>query len=467
MDISFRRSGDFRGKVRHSSRRMTLPPPAGARTRGDVLITGATGFLGMELLARLLSDDGDRRVWVLVRAGSQAEARTRVHAMLTSLVPDPDSVAERVFPVAGDILREDLGIEPGLRDELAERVEEVIHAAASVSFSLPLDEARAVNVDGTRHVLKLATLADSRGARLRRFAHVSTAYVAGNHNGPFGEADLARGQGFNNTYERSKWEAECLVGGYARFLPVQVFRPSIVVGDHRSGWTASFNVIYTPLRAYARGALPALPARRSAPVDVVPVDHVAGAVLALADAGPGRTFQLAAGPAASTVGELIDLGAQILGQRRARALPPALYKGAVHPLLLRRAGPSQRRWLEHGEVFFPYLATRARFDTSATRVALDEVGVGPVPPLTSYLHRLLDFAERADWGRRPLPRSTVAPTGAGGVDEREVDSGADPGPERPYGDSDGGEQRAGPDHGPRARAPRGAGGAGLPQHAEG
>jgi thioester reductase-like protein len=432
----------------------------------DVLLTGATGFLGMELLARLL-EDGDRRVWALVRSGSQAEAEARVRATLASLVPDPDAVADRVVPVAGDLVRDGLGIDPDRRHELAEAVNEVIHSAASVSFSLPLREARAINLEGTRHVLELAALADSRGARLRRFAHVSTAYVAGTHDGWFGEADLDRGQGFNNTYERSKWEAERLVGRYEGLVPVQVFRPSIVVGDHMSGWTASFNVIYTPLRAYARGALPALPARRSAPVDVVPVDHVAGAVLALADAGPGRTFQLAAGPAASTVGELIDLGAEILGQRRARALPPALYKGAVHPLLLRRAGPSQRRWLEHGEVFFPYLATRARFDTSATRVALDEVGVGPVPPLTSYLHRLLDFAERADWGRRPLPRSTVAPTGAGGVDEREVDSGADPGPERPYGDSDGGEQRAGPDHGPRARAPRRAGGAGLPQHAEG
>ena len=68
--------------------------------------------------------------------------------------------------------------------------------------------------------------------------------------------------------------------GYSERLPAQVFRPSIVVGDERSGWTASFNVIYTPLRAYARGALPVVPARRSAPVDAVPVSYVARAILA-------------------------------------------------------------------------------------------------------------------------------------------------------------------------------------------
>jgi thioester reductase-like protein len=466
MALSYRRSEDKRARMREPSRRMILPPPTGVRTRGDVLITGATGFLGMELMARQLRD-GDRRVWALVRAGDQQEAERRVRATLASIVPDPEAAAERVVPLAGDILRDGLGLDPRLRDELAESVDEVIHSAASVSFSLPLDRARAVNVQGTRQMLELALHASSRGAGLRRFAHVSTAYVAGMHRGSFGEEDLDRGQGFNNTYERTKWEAERLVRRYSALLPVQVFRPSIVVGDERSGWTASFNVIYSPLRAYARGALPAIPARRSAPVDAVPVGYVARSILALADAGAGRTWQLAAGPRANTVGELIDRAAELLGQPRAWAVPRALYKGAIHPLLVRRAGPAQRRWLERTEIFFPYFATTARFQTSATRAALDKVGVGPVPPLISYLDVLLDFARRADWGKRPMPRSTVASPGAGGVDEREVDSAADPGSEWPHGDSDRGQQRAGARHGPRARAPRRAGRAGVPKHAEG
>jgi nucleoside-diphosphate-sugar epimerase len=290
--------------------------------------------------------------------------------------------------------------------------------------------------------------------------------VAGTHAGSFAETDLVRGQDFNNTYERSKWEAECLVGHYEQVLPVQIFRPSIVVGDQLSGWTASFNVIYTPLRAYARGALPAVPGRRSAPVDAVPVDYVARAILALSDAGAGRRFHLAAGPAASTVGELIDMGAELLGQPRARALAPALYRRALLPLLVRRAGPAQRRWLEQGEVYFPYFATRVRFDTRATRAALDQVGVEPAPPLASYLHRLLDFAQRAEWGKRPLPRSTVGPESAGGADEGEVDGGPDPGSDRPHSGRDRGKQRAWAHDGARAR-PQGSGrGAGVPQPRE-
>jgi thioester reductase-like protein len=445
---------------------MTLPPPTGARTRGDVLITGATGFLGMELLARLLGD-GDRRVWALVRSRSQEEAELRVRDTLASLVPDPESVAGRVVPLAGDLMRDGLGLEPRKRDELVEAVDEVIHSAASVSFSLPLDQARAVNVEGTRRMLELAMLASARGGGLHRFAHVSSAYVAGTHRGPFREGDLARGQGFNNTYERSKWEAERLVRRYSERLPAQVFRPSIVVGDERSGWTASFNVIYTPLRAYARGALPAVPARRSTPVDAVPVSHVARAILALSDAGAGCTWHLAAGPAASTVGELIDRAADLLGRQRARVLPPVLYRRAVHPLLLRRADPAQRRWLERGEVFFPYFSTRTRFETSATRAALGAAGVEPPPPLTSYLHRLLEFAERAAWGKRPVSRSTVTPPAGGGVDEREVDSGTDSGPERPHRRGHRRQQRARARHRARAREEGRRGGARLPQPREG
>jgi nucleoside-diphosphate-sugar epimerase len=67
---------------------MPLSPNTGARTRGDVLITGATGFLGMELMARLL-EHGDRRVWALVRAPDEAGAAERLHS--TPLLARPGS----------------------------------------------------------------------------------------------------------------------------------------------------------------------------------------------------------------------------------------------------------------------------------------------------------------------------------------------------------------------------------------
>jgi nucleoside-diphosphate-sugar epimerase len=288
-----------------------------------------------------------------------------------------------------------------------------------VSFALPLDEARAINVEGTRRVLDFAGLCAARGGGLRRYSHVSTAYVAGTHSGVFREQDLDVGQGFNNTYERSKWEAEQLVRSRRDQLPAQVLRPSIVVGEEDGGWTASFNVIYSPLRALAAGALPFLPARRSAPVDAVSVSYVADAILALSgEEHEDRTYHLTAGEATTTVGELIDLSAAKLEQRPPVLVPPVIYRRVVHPLALRLARGKKRRWLARSHVFFPYFASRVRFDASGTQSALASARVRP-RPLPSYFEGLLDFAVASEWGRRPVSRPQ-ARSAAGSDSEREA-----------------------------------------------
>ena len=258
-----------------------------------------------------------------------------------------------------------------------------------------------------------ANLCAERGG-LNRFAHVSTAYVAGTHRGPFYEDDLDRRQHFNNTYELSKWEAEKLVRERAERLPTTIFRPSIVVGERDSGWTPAFNVVYGPLRAYSRGSLTAVPARRSAPADVVPVDYVADAIVELSQRPDalGRTYALAAGPEARTIGDLIDMSAAAFGRRRIVALRPRVYRPLVHPLLVRRASESRRRVLRRAEVYFPYFDVRARFDTSAATEALAPVGI-QVPPLEDYFESLVRFAEAADWGRRPLTRTFATRRRAG------------------------------------------------------
>jgi thioester reductase-like protein len=378
---------------------MLLPTYTDARTRGDLLLTGSTGFLGMELLARLL-EHTDRRVWAPVRAGDDAEAEARLRATLATLLPDPGNYSERVVAFAADLTKPRLGLGARRREEIVEHVGEIIHSAASVSFTLPLDEARRINVEGTRRVLELA--AECTG--LSRFAHVSTAYVAGDHRGDFSEIDHDLGQGFNNTYEQSKWEAEQLVRDYGERLPVQIFRPSIVVGHERSGWTASFNVIYTPLRMYARGALPLIPARRSAPVDIVPVSYVAHSILALDDAGAGHTFHLVAGQDAPTMAELIDMTVSHFDGPPIRTVSPAVYRRTIEPVLARRATPAQRRWIEQSAVFFPYFSAGARFRDDATRAALEPHGV-EAPPLGDYFERLLDFAVGSRWGGRKVGRA--------------------------------------------------------------
>jgi thioester reductase-like protein len=335
---------------------------------GAVLLTGATGFVGREILSRFLERE-DRRVYALVRADNDDEAAGRLpaHARRTA--------------VAGDIEREGLGLSSDARGRMRSEVTTVLHCAASVSFDLPLDESRSVNVEGTRRMLAFARSC----SRMERFSYVSTAYVAGEPDRVFREDQLAVGQRFRNAYERSKFEAELALRREGAGLPLQIFRPSIVVGDSRTGRTSSFNVLYGPLKAYARGAVPAIPARRDSPVDIVPVDYVADRVHELVTRGPDGTFHLVAGRNATTVGRLLEMSSEVLRRPEPKVLSPRFYRRWVHPWLRRRY-----RGLRRMEVYFPYFWMRVRFDDRR---------LGPGPRVEDYFHRLVRYAQTARWGR--------------------------------------------------------------------
>jgi thioester reductase-like protein len=286
-----------------------------------ILITGVTGFVGMEVMARFLQRS-QRHIFALIRAPSDADAYQRLRAVLATAFGDPDAYSGRVTAVAGDIERPGLGLDPRRLDELAERVDRVLHAAASVSFELGLFESRGINVGGTQHMLGFADRAQQRGG-LERFTYVSTAYVAGTCRGEFSEQDYDMGQGFRNPYERSKWESEGNVRAASDRLPVQIARPSIIVGEQASGWTTAFNVLYGPIRALSTGAYRALPLNRRAPLDVVPVDYVADALFELCSAGPNGTFHLVAGDRAPTTGHVARMTAERFEQPRPWIVPLA------------------------------------------------------------------------------------------------------------------------------------------------
>jgi thioester reductase-like protein len=365
-------------------------------TERPILLTGATGFVGMAVLARLLA--ADHEVHCLIRASDDAEADSRLRAVLHRVQAPATG---RAVAIAGDLTAPRLGL--GERhDEIAAGVGTVIHSAASVAFDLPIEEARAINVEGTRRVLDFAGAVSD----LQRVAYVSTAYVAGDRRGTAYEDDRETGT-FRNSYERSKHEAEAVVRSST--LPWTITRPSIVVGESTTGWTASFNVLYGPLRAFAAGAYPVLPARRRSPVDVVPVDYVADAVAALArhPEAAGGTYHLTAGAHASSIGEIMSMTKELFERRAPRLVPPRAYRCFVHPFVLRRAAPSTRRVLERSEVYFPYFAMRVRYDDARARALLEPMGIA-VPRLEDYFGRIIEFARAARWGKQPLDRGAAA-----------------------------------------------------------
>jgi thioester reductase-like protein len=346
-----------------------------------IFITGGTGFLGMELIARLLEHDDGGDIILPVRAPDRAGAAARVEELLGRLYDVPPAAAQRLRPMPADLLSPDLGLSDADRRVVTREAGRVVHCAASISFTLPLAEARAINVEGTRRVLDLARELD----QLERVVHVSTAYVAGRGTGRFMEGHLARDQRFRNTYEQSKYEAELLANDSG--LPIVEVRPSIVVGESDSGWTPAFNVVYWPLQAFSRGLLAEVPADPHGLVDMVPVDHVAdvleAAVLAPEACG---TYHAVAGERAITVDHLVALTSEIFGRPAPRFTPP----GSGDPDSV-------------GAEFLPYFDVAVRFDDHRARALVG----GPAPLAHDYLPTILGYARTAGWGKRPATRQAA------------------------------------------------------------
>src|SRR6202021_2257459 len=117
--------------------------------------------------------------------------------------------------------------------------------------------------------------------QLRSLAYVGTAYVAGERTGLIRENELAVGQTYRNTYEQTKSESEALVRSRLGSLPGVILRPSIIVGDSKNGVTSSFQMMYWPLKIYARRLWRTVPGFPDAVLDIVPVDFVATSVARL------------------------------------------------------------------------------------------------------------------------------------------------------------------------------------------
>ena len=378
-----------------------------------VLLTGATGFVGRELLFRLAREPGQRIVCP-IRARDAAQATARLNEVLDKAYPAPltDEERSRVSALPADLVEERLALNNQQWDELAATVNRVVHGAASVDWALPIEAARGINVEGTRRVVELAQAAHARGV-LKKFDYVSTCYVCGRRRGPILEEDLDAGHGFFNTYEQSKFEAEKLVR--ASGLPYITFRLSIVVGDSRTGYASAFKVLYWPLKMISRGTIKIVPGHSSGIVDLVPVDYVCEA-LAVISADPsqrGKTFHLAAGPGrSSTLGEILDLAARSFGGRRPILAPPALYERAIRPFVYALTWGKKRETLKKARVYLPYASFNAMFDTTQARAIVENKSLRP-PLVQDYFQVLIDYAIASDWGKRDPGHSSTAGAVAG------------------------------------------------------
>lgn len=331
-----------------------------------VLITGAGGYVGSLVAERYRA------------AGEEVVAHGRA---------------------TGDLAAEDpfAGVDPG-------PITRVVHSGALTRFDVGREEARAVNVEGTRKLLAFAR----RCPRLESLGVVSTVYATGLRAGAIAEQLYDDGPGFANEYEWSKWEAEQLVADEAGDLPWRVLRVATIVADDDSGRVTQHNAFHETLKLWFHGLLPLVPGDAATPLYLVTGDFVSSAIVTLVDDETAVGVYHLAHTQTCALGEMVDVVAgafdEVESFRRRRVLPPLLGDRETFDLLASGVeafgGGLVRQSLQSVVPFARQLFVAKEVDNRRLRAALGDRYQAPDP--ADLVRRVCARLVETKWGRREV-----------------------------------------------------------------
>jgi thioester reductase-like protein len=358
-------------------------------------VTGATGFIGRNLVEQLLEREGT--IYVLVREGSRGRLEELRNRWGTS--------EDRIVPIVGDLSEPRLGVSDEDAERLRGEVDHLFHLAAIYDMTADAESQRIANVEGTRHMVELADAIEAG-----RIHMVSSIAAAGLFKGTFHESMFDEAQDLDNhPYFRTKHDSEKVVREEST-RPWRVYRPGIVVGHSETGEMDKIDGPYYffKLIRRIRNAVPQwipMVGVEGREINIVPVDFVVKAMDHIAhQESPsldGKAFHLT-DPRPLTAGQVIDTFAQAAhAPQTSLRLPP----GAIdtfRPLvkLLIDGVPLGHTLTDAvlAEFGIPptvlvYVNYPTRFDSRRTQAALEGTGIS-VPPLQAYAGKLWDYWER-------------------------------------------------------------------------
>ena len=355
-------------------------------------VTGATGFIGRNLIEQLLKRDGT--IYVLVREGS----RGRLEELRSRWGADED----RIVPVIGDLSQEKLGCEDEISD-LKGKVDHFFHLAAIYDMTADAESQRVANVEGTREAVRLAEAVDAG-----RFHMVSSIAAAGLYKGTFTEDMFDEAEDVDNhPYFQTKHESEAVVREECE-VPWRVYRPGIVVGHSETGEMDKIDGPYYffKLLQRARNAVPqwvpgvGIEGKR---INIVPVDFVAKAMdhIAHIDGLDGQAFHLT-DPNPLTAGQVINTfaksahapeAAMRIDSKMFDFIPKQVRMGLTMLPPVKRIADQVLGDLGIPRSVLVYINYPTDFDSTKTQEALEGTDIS-VPPLPTYADKLWDYWER-------------------------------------------------------------------------
>lgn len=260
----------------------------GQKTKpGNVLLTGATGFLGSHILDELIRQT-NAKVFCLVRGENQSQAEERLLKILNIYFPNKYKklFGNRVFVIKGDIRINKFGLKEDQYQSLCNVMDTVIHSAAIVKYYGHYELFEETNVKGTKEIMDFCLAGNIR------FNHISTMGISGDYlvetdgiERDFTENDFYIGQNYmDNVYIRSKFEAENLVfKAMDNNLNATIFRMGLLTGRYSDvQFQINFddNDFYAKIKAMV--GIEAIPETLLVqPVEFSPIDSSSKAIVEL------------------------------------------------------------------------------------------------------------------------------------------------------------------------------------------
>ena len=358
-----------------------------------ILITGATGFVGSELARSLLLENAVERLYLMIRPSHGESAQARFGKLVDywgKFATAPSAVAlEKV-----EIIEHDL--EGSVPFTWNGQVDYVIHSAATTDLREKLSLCRRANLRSTQRLLAWS----QRVRGLKRFVHLSTAYVSGKSTGIIRERDAAP-RAYYNGYEQSKREAEDAVRNAG--LPFVILRPSIIVGRSDDGYVFRLKVVYSSWRMWLAGVMPRAPLDPKSWVDLIPIDYVVAATLNLMEKpeAEGATLHLCAGDDRQSPKTVMLAATKAFGVAVPPISPPWIAEALRRPPWRWLIKHSLREMLDSMHHHLPYMGKRGRmFDMTTTDALL--FGSGIVRPrFAHYGVIMFRYCKETSWGKKP------------------------------------------------------------------
>jgi thioester reductase-like protein len=268
-----------------------VPPSVTPDACEDILLTGATGFLGAHLVKDLLRATA-ARVHCLARAEDDAHARRRVVEHLRASGCWDDAWETRVFGVSGDLSRPQLGLPAATWRALAGQIDVIFHNGAHVNSLFSYEKLRAANVEGTRELLRLSV--DDKAKTLHYVSSdaVFDAYGYLRQATIYEDEPLAHSASiYGGGYAETEWVADKLVEhARAAGLHAFIYRPGTITGALAGGSGQLGDYLPRFIRGCIQlGICPEV----DATIDILPVDLVSSMIVGLSQAGgEPQTFHI-------------------------------------------------------------------------------------------------------------------------------------------------------------------------------